>query len=83
MLQGKGSVDSYCAVAAAAARKLVGTFAAIKSPADIPEAERPAGTMAVSGAGIQSAIAWQIAIAWVLTLPATIILSGGLFYLLS
>jgi hypothetical protein len=49
MLQGKGSVDSCCAVGAAAARKLVGTFAAIKSPADIPEAERPAGTMAVSG----------------------------------
>jgi hypothetical protein len=48
MLQGKGSVDSGCAVGAAAAPKLASTFAAIKSPADIPEAERPAGTMDAS-----------------------------------
>jgi PiT family inorganic phosphate transporter len=41
------------------------------------------GTMVGSGAGLQPATAWQIATAWVLTLPATIILSGGLFYLLS
>jgi inorganic phosphate transporter, PiT family len=40
------------------------------------------GTMVGSGAGLQQATAWQIATAWVLTLPATIILSGGLFYLL-
>jgi PiT family inorganic phosphate transporter len=38
--------------------------------------------MVGSGAGRQTATAWQIATAWVLTLPATIILSGGLFYLL-
>jgi PiT family inorganic phosphate transporter len=42
-----------------------------------------AGTMAGSGAGLQPATAWQIAAAWILTLPATILLSGGLFYLLS
>jgi phosphate/sulfate permease len=34
-------------------------------------------------AGLQAGTGWQIATAWVLTLPATIILSGGLFYLLS
>jgi PiT family inorganic phosphate transporter len=42
-----------------------------------------AGTMAGSGAGVQSAVVWQIVIAWVATLPATIVLSGGLFWLLS
>src|ERR1700761_2212647 len=41
------------------------------------------GTMVGSGAGLQPSTAWQIATAWVLTLPATILLSGGLFYLLS
>ncbi len=42
-----------------------------------------AGTMAGSGAGVQRAVVWQIIIAWVATLPATIILSGGLFWLLA
>ena len=42
-----------------------------------------AGTMVGSGAGIQPATLWQIGTAWVLTLPATIALSAGLFYLLS
>ncbi len=42
-----------------------------------------AGTMVASGAGVQSATVWQIATAWILTLPATILLSGGLFYLFS
>ena len=42
-----------------------------------------AGTMVGSGAGIQQGTLWQIATAWVLTLPATIALSGGLLYLLS
>lgn len=42
-----------------------------------------AGTMVGSGAGVQKATVWQIATAWVLTLPATILISGGLFYLLS
>jgi PiT family inorganic phosphate transporter len=42
-----------------------------------------AGTMAGSGAGIQKRIVWQIAIAWVATLPATIILSGVLFWVFS
>jgi phosphate/sulfate permease len=41
------------------------------------------GTMVGSGAGLQAGTAWQIATAGVLTLPATIALSGGLFYLLS
>ena len=50
MLQGKGSVDSCCAVGAAAAPKLASAFAAIESPADIPEAEPPAETMGGSGA---------------------------------
>jgi PiT family inorganic phosphate transporter len=42
-----------------------------------------AGTMVASGAGVQSKTVWQIAAAWILTLPATIALSAGLFYLLS
>ncbi|MDQ0390351.1 inorganic phosphate transporter [Labrys monachus] len=42
-----------------------------------------AGTMVGSGAGLQPATLWQIAAAWVLTLPATIVISGGLFLLLS
>ena len=42
-----------------------------------------AGTMVGSGAGIQPATLRQIAAAWILTLPATIALSAGLFYLLS
>jgi inorganic phosphate transporter, PiT family len=42
-----------------------------------------AGTMVGSGAGVQPATVWQIAAAWVLTLPATIALSAGLFYLFS
>ncbi|WP_428535457.1 inorganic phosphate transporter [Rhodopila sp.] len=42
-----------------------------------------AGTMAGSGAGIQSQVVWQIIIAWVATLPATIVLSGALFWLFS
>jgi PiT family inorganic phosphate transporter len=40
-----------------------------------------AGTMAGSGAGVQRAVVSQIIIAWVLTLPATIALAGGLFWL--
>jgi PiT family inorganic phosphate transporter len=39
--------------------------------------------MVGSGAEIQPSTVWQIAAAWTLTLPATIALSGGLFYLLS
>jgi PiT family inorganic phosphate transporter len=42
-----------------------------------------AGTMVASGAGVQGGTVWQIAAAWLLTLPATIAISGGLFYLLS
>jgi inorganic phosphate transporter, PiT family len=42
-----------------------------------------AGTMVGSGAGVQKSTLWQIAAAWVLTMPATILISGGLFYLLS
>jgi PiT family inorganic phosphate transporter len=42
-----------------------------------------AGTMAGSGAGVQKRVVWEIAIAWIATLPATIVLSGGLFWLFS
>ena len=41
------------------------------------------GTMVGSGAGIQSSTLWQIGTAWILTLPATILISGVLFYILS
>jgi PiT family inorganic phosphate transporter len=42
-----------------------------------------AGTMAGSGAGVQRGVVWQIIIAWVVTPPATMVLSGRLFWLLS
>ena len=42
-----------------------------------------AGTMVGAGAGLQGKVIWQIVWAWVLTLPATIIVSGGLFLLLA
>ncbi|MFO1024661.1 MAG: inorganic phosphate transporter [Acetobacteraceae bacterium] len=40
-----------------------------------------AGTMVGSGAGVQSQAVWQIALAWLLTLPVTVGLSAGLFWL--
>jgi PiT family inorganic phosphate transporter len=42
-----------------------------------------AGAMAASGACVQRGVIWQIAIAWVATLPATIVLAGALFWLFS
>ncbi len=41
-----------------------------------------AGTMVAAGAGIRRQIVSQIAIAWLLTLPATMLMAGGLFWLL-
>ena len=40
-----------------------------------------AGTMAASGAGLQLATVRNLVLAWVLTLPAAMLLSGGLFWL--
>ena len=42
-----------------------------------------AGTMVGSNAGVQSKTVWQIATAWVLTLPCTMLLSGVLFTVLA
>lgn len=42
-----------------------------------------AGTMAASKAGLQKATVRNILLAWVLTLPICVILSGGLFWLFS
>src|SRR5215510_6553397 len=42
-----------------------------------------AGTMAANGSGLQFATVRNIAMAWVLTLPAAIVLSGGLYWLFS
>jgi PiT family inorganic phosphate transporter len=42
-----------------------------------------AGTMVASGSGLQGPTVRLIAIAWLLTLPATIVLCGFLFLLLS
>jgi PiT family inorganic phosphate transporter len=42
-----------------------------------------AGTMVASGAGVEPGMLKQIGAAWILTLPATVALSAGLFYLLS
>ena len=41
------------------------------------------GTMVSSGAGVHMGTIWRIMLAWVLTLPATILISGALFYLFS
>ncbi len=42
-----------------------------------------AGTMVGSGAGLQGKVIWQIALAWVLTLPVTVLIAGGLFLILA
>ena len=42
-----------------------------------------AGTMVGSGAGLQGKVIWQIALAWVLTLPMTVLIAGGLFLILA
>ena len=42
-----------------------------------------AGTMAANGSGLQLATVRNIAMAWVLTLPAAILLSGSLYWLFS
>ena len=41
-----------------------------------------AGTMAASGSGLQWSTVRSLALAWVLTLPAAILLSGSLYFLL-
>jgi inorganic phosphate transporter, PiT family len=41
-----------------------------------------AGTMAASGAGLQWGTVRSMILAWVLTLPAAILMSGSLYYLL-
>jgi PiT family inorganic phosphate transporter len=40
-----------------------------------------AGTMLANGSGIQFATLRNIALAWVLTLPAAVLLSGTLFFI--
>jgi PiT family inorganic phosphate transporter len=42
-----------------------------------------AGTMVGSGAGLEPKMIWQIVWAWLLTLPVTIVMAGGLFMLLA
>jgi PiT family inorganic phosphate transporter len=42
-----------------------------------------AGTMVTCGAGLQYSMISRILIAWIFTLPVTIIVAGGLYYLLS
>jgi PiT family inorganic phosphate transporter len=39
-----------------------------------------AGAMAANGSGLQLATIRNLALAWVLTLPAAILLSGGLYF---
>jgi PiT family inorganic phosphate transporter len=41
-----------------------------------------AGTMAANGSGLQGRTLLNIALAWVMTLPAAILLAGGLYWLL-
>jgi PiT family inorganic phosphate transporter len=41
------------------------------------------GTMVASGAGLRYAMIRRIVLAWVLTLPATILVAGGLYYVLA
>ncbi len=40
-----------------------------------------AGTMAANGSGLQWSTVRSIAVAWVLTLPAAMLISGTLYYL--
>jgi inorganic phosphate transporter, PiT family len=42
-----------------------------------------AGTMVTSGAGLKYGMISRIAIAWLITLPVTITIAGGLYYLLA
>src|SRR5204863_4717962 len=42
-----------------------------------------AGTMAANGSGLQPATVRNIALAWVLTLPAAMIISGTLYWVFS
>jgi PiT family inorganic phosphate transporter len=42
-----------------------------------------AGTMAANGSGLQLATVRNIAMAWVLTLPAAMLISGGLYWMFS
>jgi inorganic phosphate transporter, PiT family len=42
-----------------------------------------AGTMVTSGAGLRYGMISRIVIAWVFTLPATILIAGGIYYLLA
>jgi PiT family inorganic phosphate transporter len=42
-----------------------------------------AGTMAANGSGLQMATIRNLAMAWVLTLPAAMLLSGALYFLFS
>ncbi|MET0258123.1 MAG: inorganic phosphate transporter, partial [Methylobacterium sp.] len=41
-----------------------------------------AGTMAANGSGLQASTVRNMALAWILTLPAAITLAGGLFFIL-
>ena len=41
------------------------------------------GTMVVGGQGVQTGILVRIGLAWLFTLPATMLLAGGLFYVLN
>ncbi len=41
------------------------------------------GTMIAGGQGVQPAMLIRIALAWIFTLPVTMLLAGGLFYLLA
>jgi len=42
-----------------------------------------AGTMVTSGAGLRYGMISRIVVAWVFTLPATILIAGGIYYLLT
>ena len=42
-----------------------------------------AGTMVTSGAGLKYRMIWRIGIAWIFTLPVTILIAGGLYYVLA
>ena len=42
-----------------------------------------AGTMVTSGAGLRYRVVSRVAIAWLVTLPVTITIAGGLYYLLA
>ena len=78
-------VPAQGATAEVVAAALIGGAGVTGLPVSTPHVVTSgiAGTMVGSGAGLQGKVIWQIALAWVLTLPVTVLIAGGLFLVLT